>query len=87
MPRKKKPTVLMGDEKLRLIHHLTAKERHDVYTRLSHYLLAVHYLRKWLEQEWLNPADYRRVEKALAKRYGFTDKSIFRSKCRRPLEK
>ena len=87
MPRKKKPTVLMGNEKLRLINNLTAKERHDVYTRLSHYLLAVHYLRKWLEQEWLSSADYRRVEKVLAKQYGFTDKSIFRIKCRRPLEK
>ena len=87
MPRKKKPTVLMGNEKLRLINNLTAKERHDVYTRLSHYLLAVHYLRKWLEQEWLSLADYRRVEKVLAKQYGFTDKSIFRIKCRRTLEK
>lgn len=87
MPRKKKSTVLMGDEKLRLIHHLTAKERHDVYTRLSHYLLAVHYLKKRLEQEWLSSADYRRVEKVLAKQYGFIDKSIFRIKCRRPLEK
>lgn len=87
MPRKKKPTVLMCNEKLRLINNLTAKERHDVYTRLSHYLLAVHYLKKWLEQEWLSSADYRRVEKVLAKQYGFTDKSIFRIKCRRPLEK
>ena len=87
MPRKKKPTVLMGNEKLRLINNLTAKERHDVYTRLSHYLLAVHYLRKWLEQERLSLADYRRMEKVLAKQYGFTDKSIFRIKCRRPLEK
>lgn len=77
----------MGGEELRTIHHLTAKERHDAYTRLSHYLLSVHYLRNWLEQEWISPADYRRVEKVLVKKYGFSDKSIFCFECRRPLEK
>ena len=75
MPRKKKPTVLMGGEELR-IQHLTTKERHDAYTRLSHYLLSVYYLRNWLEQD-----------KVLVKKYGFSDKSIFRPECRRLLEK
>ena len=87
MPRKKKPTVLMGGEEIRTIHHLTAKERHDTYTRLSHYLLSIHYLRNWLEQELISPADYRRMEKVLVKKYGFSDKSIFRPECRRLLEK
>ena len=41
MLRKKKLTVLMGGEEIRTIHHLTAKERHDTYTRLSHYLLSI----------------------------------------------
>lgn len=87
MPRKKKPTVLMGGEELCTIHHLTAKERHDAYTRLSHYLLSVHYLKKWLEQELISPADYRRMDKVLVKKYGFSDKCIFRPECRRLLEK
>ena len=86
MPRKKKPTVLMGGEELR-IQHLTTKELHDAYTRLSHYLLSVYYLRNWLEQELINPADYRRMDKVLVKKYGFSDKSIFRPECRRLLEK
>lgn len=74
MPRKKKPTVLMGGEELRTIHHLTVKDRHDAYTRLSHFLLSVHYLRNWLEQELITPADYRRMEKVLVKKYGFSEK-------------
>ena len=86
MPRKKKPTVLRGGEEPR-IQHLTTKERHDAYTRLSQYLLSVYYLRNWLEQELISPADYRRMEKALVKKYGFSDKSIFRPECRRLLEK
>lgn len=77
----------MGGEELRTIPHLTTKERHDAYTRLSHYLLAVHYLGHWLEQESISPADYRRMGKVLVKKYGFSDKSIFRPECRRPLEK
>ena len=87
MSRKKKPTVLMGGEEFGTIHHLTAKERHDAYTRLSHYLLSVHYLRNWLEQELISPADYRRMDKVLVTKYGFSDKSIFRPECRRLLEK
>ena len=87
MSRRKKPTVFMGSEKLRTIHHLTVKESYDAYTRLSHYLLAVYYLRRWLQQKWINSADYRRMKKVLAKQYGFTDKSIFRLECRRPTEK
>lgn len=86
MPRKKKPTVLRGGEELR-IQHLTTKERHDAYTRLSHYLLSVHYLRNCLEQELISPADYRRMEKVLVKKYGLSDKSIFRPECRRLLER
>ena len=57
------------------------------YTRLSHYLLSVHYLRKWLEQELISPADYRRMDKVLIKKYGFSGKSILRPECRRLLEK
>ncbi len=86
MPRKKKPTVLMSGQELRAIHHLTAKERHDVYTRLSHYLLAVHYLGYWLELQWITPTEYRHMEKTLAKQYGLSEKSIFRPACRRRLE-
>ena len=87
MPRKKKPTVLMGGEELRTIHHLTVKDRHDAYTRLSHYLLSVHYLRKWLEQELISPADYRRMHKELIKKYGFSGKSIHRPETRTLKEK
>lgn len=86
MPRKKKPTVLRGGEELQ-IQHLTTKDRHDTYTRLSLYLLSVHYLRNWLEQELISPSDCRRMEKVLVKKYGFSDKSIFRPECRRLLEK
>ena len=87
MPRKKKTTVLMGGEEFRTIHRLTLKERHDAYTRLSHYLLAVHYLGRWLEQKLISPVDYRRMEKILGKKYGFSGKSIFCSEYRRLLEK
>ena len=87
MPRKKKLTVLTGGGELCTIHRSTVKERHDAYTRLSHYLLAVHYLECWLEQELIMPADYRRMEKVLGKKYGFSDNSIFYSEYRRPLEK
>ena len=87
MSRKKKPTVLMGGEELRTIHHLTAKERHDAYTRLSHYLLAVHYLGRWLELQWITPVEYHHMEKVLAKQYGLPEKSILRPECRRRLEK
>lgn len=87
MLRKKKPTVLMGGVEMRTLHRLPVKERHDAYTRLNHYLLAIHYLKNWLEQEWISPADYRCMEKVLAKQYGFNDKSIFRPECRRLLEK
>lgn len=87
MSKKKKPTVLMGGNELRTIQYLTAKERHEAYTRLSHYLLSVHYLRNWLKQELISPADYRRMEKVLVKKYDFSEKSIFRPECRRPLEK
>lgn len=83
MARKRKPTVLKGGT----LHRLTAKERHDAHTRLSHYLLAVHHLKSWLDQEWITPGDYRRVEKVLAKQYGFTDKNIFSPECKRQLEK
>lgn len=77
----------MGGVEMRTMHRLSVKERHNTYTRLSHYLLAIHYLRNWLDQEWISPADYRRMEKVLAKQYGFTDKSIFRPECRRRLDK
>lgn len=87
MARKRKPTVLMGGVEMRTMHRLTVKEQHDAYTRLSHYLLAVHHLKNWLDLEWISPADYRRVEKVLAKQYGLADKSIFRPECRRQLEK
>lgn len=71
---RKKPTVLMCGEELRTIHHLTIKERHKAYTRLSHYLLSVHYLRNWFEQKWITSVDYRRMEKVLAKQYGLPEK-------------
>ena len=87
MPRKKKPSVLMSDKELRTIHHLTTKERRNAYTRLSHYLLAVHYLGRWLELQWITPVEYRHMEKALAKQYGLPEKSILRPECRRRLEK
>lgn len=54
---------------------------------MSQYLLSVHYLRNWLEQELISPADYWRMDKVLVKKYGFSDKSIFRPECRRLLEK
>ena len=44
-------------------------------------------MRNWLEQELISPADYRRMDKVLVKKYGFSDKSIFRPECRRLLEK
>lgn len=87
MPRKRKPTVLMGGVEMRTMHRLSVKERHNAYTRLSHYLLSVHYLRNWLDLEWISSAEYRRMEKMLAKQYGLSDKSIFRPECRRQLEK
>ena len=87
MRRKKKSTVLMDGGELCTIHRLTVKERHDAYTRLSHYLLAVHYLGRWLEQELISPVDYRRMEKILGKKYGFSGKSIFFSECKRSLKK
>ena len=58
-----------------------------IYTRLSHYLLSVHYLRNWLEQELISPTEYRRLDKVLVKKYGLSDKSIFRPECRRLLER
>ena len=87
MPGKKKSTVLMDGKELHTFYRFTVKERHEAYTRLSHYLLAVHYLGRWLELQWINPAEYRRMEKSLAKRSGFSEKSIFRLNCRRQLKK
>ena len=78
MPRKRKTTKLIGSADLRSIHHISVDANRNVYDHLSHYLLAVHHLGTWLEQAWINPAEYRRIEKTLAKRYGFSDKSIFR---------
>ena len=66
---------------------LSVEGNRNVYDRLSHYLLAIHHLGAWLEQAWINPAEYRCIEKTLAKRYGFSDKSILRPNVRRRLEK
>lgn len=87
MPRKRKTTKLMGSADLRSIHHISVEVNRNVYDHLSHYLLAVHHLGTWLEQAWINPTEYRRLEKTLAKRYGFSDKSILRPNVRGRLEK
>ena len=34
-----------------------------------------------MSRNWISPADYRRMDKVLVKKYGFSDKSIFRPEC------
>ena len=77
----------MSNAEMHSIHHTSVENNRMMYERLSHYLLAVHYLCAWLEQQWISPTEYRRLEKLLAKRYGFFDKSILRSNVRRRLDK
>ena len=87
MPCKRKTTKLKDSAELHSIHHISVEANRNVYGRLSQYLLSVHYLGTWLEQAWINPTEYRRLEKTLAKRYGFSDKSILRLNVRRRLDK